>query len=127
MANATRLMHLAGAAPSTVGQATEEVYIDNLPQGGGTPPAGSVTPAALSGYDAGTGKGKVPQVKSDGSGFDLIDPATLRGANGPAGPAGKSVKALTLTTDASGKVTGGTVTFSDSSTAPVTVITTPAA
>lgn len=83
MANATRLMHLAGAAPSTVGQATEEVYIDNLPQGGGTA--------------------------------------------GPAGPAGKSVKALALTTDASGKVTGGTVTFSDSSTAPVTVTTTPAA
>lgn len=76
MANATRLMHLAGAAPSTAGQATEEVYIDNLPQGGGT-----------------------------------------------AGPAGKSVKALALTTDASGKVTGGTVTFSDSSTAPITVTT----
>lgn len=123
MANATRLMHLAGAAPSTAGQATEEVYIDNLPQGGGTPAAGSVTPASLSGYVASTGNGKLVKVRADGSGFDPIDPATLKGAAGPAGPAGKSVKALALTTDASGKVTGGTVTFSDSSTAPITVTT----
>ena len=42
------------------------------------------------------------------------------GAQGPAGADGKSVKAIALTTTA-GAVTGGTVTFSDDSTAPVTV------
>lgn len=47
--------------------------------------------------------------------------AGTNGTNGAAGPAGKSVTALALTTDASGKVTGGTVTFSDKTTAAVTV------
>ena len=42
------------------------------------------------------------------------------GAHGPAGADGKSVKAIALTTTA-GAVTGGTVTFSDDSTAPITV------
>ena len=42
------------------------------------------------------------------------------GAQGPAGADGKSVKAIALTTTA-GAVTGGTVTFSDDSTAPITV------
>ncbi|NMM99332.1 hypothetical protein [Bifidobacterium olomucense] len=55
--------------------------------------------------------------------------AGARGATGPAGPAGvagaagKSVTGLALTTDASGKVTGGTVTFSDKTTAAITVTT----
>ena len=47
-----------------------------------------------------------------------------RGETGPAGAAGaagKGVKSLALTTDSSGKVNGGTVTFTDSSTAQVTV------
>lgn len=81
MANATRLMHLAGAKPPADGQETEEVYIDNLSQTGTPGPAGA------------------------------------KGADG------KSVKSIGLTTDTSGKVTGGTVTFSDSSTAPITVTT----
>lgn len=46
-----------------------------------------------------------------------------RGPQGPAGAAGKSVKALALTADSTGKITGGTVTFSDDSTAAVTVTT----
>lgn len=46
-----------------------------------------------------------------------------QGPQGPAGPAGKGVKALTLTADSTGKITGGTVTFSDDSTAAVTVTT----
>lgn len=45
------------------------------------------------------------------------------GPQGPQGPAGKGVKALALTADATGKITGGTVTFSDNSTAAVTVTT----
>lgn len=42
------------------------------PAGGSTPATGSVTPAALSGYDPGTGHSMVPRVKSDGSGFDFV-------------------------------------------------------
>lgn len=37
------------------------------------------------------------------------------------GDAGKSVKALTLTKDANGEITGGTMTLSDNSTVAVTV------
>ncbi len=44
------------------------------------------------------------------------------GAAGAKGDAGKGVKSIALTTDASGKVNGGTVTFTDSTTAPITVI-----
>lgn len=49
--------------------------------------------------------------------------AGAKGATGAAGADGKSVKALALTTDASGKVTGGTCTLSDNSTIAVTVTT----
>ena len=45
------------------------------------------------------------------------------GAQGPAGADGKSVKAIALTTDESGKVTGGTATLTDESTVPITVTT----
>lgn len=43
------------------------------------------------------------------------------GQTGPAGADGKSVKSIALTTDASGKVTGGTVTLTDDSTVSITV------
>ena len=42
------------------------------------------------------------------------------GAAGAQGPAGKGVKSIALTTTG-GVVTGGTVTFTDDSTAPITV------
>lgn len=48
-------------------------------------------------------------------------PAGPKGDKGDAGAAGKGVKSLALTTDANGKVTGGTLTFTDSTTAAVTV------
>lgn len=44
-----------------------------------------------------------------------------KGEKGEVGAAGKGVKSIALTTDPSGKVTGGTVTFSDSTTSPITV------
>lgn len=50
-------------------------------------------------------------------------PAGTKGDKGDPGAAGKSVKALALTADSTGKITGGTVTFSDDSTAAVTVTT----
>ena len=40
---------------------------------------------------------------------------------GPAGADGKSVTSIALTTDETGKVTGGTVTYSDESTSEITV------
>lgn len=43
-----------------------------------------------------------------------------QGAAGAQGPAGKGVKSIALTTTG-GVVTGGTVTFTDNSTAPITV------
>ena len=43
-----------------------------------------------------------------------------QGAAGAQGPAGKGVKSIALTTTG-GVVTGGTVTFDDTSTAPITV------
>lgn len=45
------------------------------------------------------------------------------GAIGPAGADGKSVTAITLTTDAEGNITGGTATLSDESTIKITVTT----
>lgn len=47
--------------------------------------------------------------------------ASLKGPQGDPGTNGKSVKALSLTTDDNGAVTGGKVTFSDDSTADITV------
>lgn len=43
------------------------------------------------------------------------------GAKGDKGDTGKSVAAIALVADAEGKITGGTVTFSDSTTASITV------
>lgn len=51
--------------------------------------------------------------------------AGAKGATGAKGADGKSVTAISLTTDADGKVTGGTCTLSDSSSIAITVTTTP--
>lgn len=48
-------------------------------------------------------------------------PAGKDGASGVKGADGKSVKSVALTTDANGKVTGGTLTLSDDSTSSITV------
>lgn len=45
------------------------------------------------------------------------------GAAGAKGADGKSIKAITLTVDGDGKVTGGTATLSDNSTIAITVTT----
>ncbi len=45
------------------------------------------------------------------------------GTNGAPGAAGKGVKAIALTKNADGAITGGTVTFTDNSTAAITVTT----
>ncbi len=43
------------------------------------------------------------------------------GPKGEPGAEGKSVKSIALTTNGEGKVTGGTLTFSDDSTSPIDV------
>lgn len=43
------------------------------------------------------------------------------GPKGEPGAEGKSVKSIALTTNGEGKVTGGTLTFSDDSTSPIGV------
>lgn len=43
------------------------------------------------------------------------------GAKGADGAPGKGIKSIALTTDSSGKVTGGTLTFSDDTTEAITV------
>lgn len=48
-------------------------------------------------------------------------PQGEKGDTGAAGKDGKSVTSIALTTDETGKVTGGTVTFSDESTSAITV------
>lgn len=48
-------------------------------------------------------------------------PAGQDGATGPAGADGKSITAIALTTDETGKVTGGTATLSDESIINITV------
>lgn len=47
----------------------------------------------------------------------------VQGPKGPAGVDGKSVTAIKLTTDESGRVTGGIATLSDNSTIKITVTT----
>ena len=59
----------------------------------------------------------------DGAAGTKGDPGTAgtNGKDGATGAAGASITALALTTDADGKVTGGTATLSDKTTVVVTV------
>lgn len=52
---------------------------------------------------------------------EQIGPSGPAGKDGAAGKAGASVKAIKLTTDESGKVTGGEATLTDESTVTITV------
>ena len=56
---------------------------------------------------------------------DKGDPGATgaKGDKGETGAAGTGIKSLALTTNGEGKVTGGTLTFSDNTTSPVTVTT----
>lgn len=63
-------------------------------------------------------------VFDDGGTFQSkFESGELKGEKGDKGADGKSVKSISLTTDAEGKVTGGTCTLSDDSTLAITVTT----
>lgn len=69
------------------------------------------------------GDSGVAGAKGDKGDPGAAGPKGEPGAKGATGPAGKGVKSLSLTTNGEGKVTGGTLTFSDDTTSPVTVTT----
>ena len=80
--------------------------------------AGSQGPAGPQGEKGDTGE-QGPKGEKGDTGEQ--GPKGDKGDTGAAGKDGKSVTSIALTTDETGKVTGGTVTFSDKSTSAITV------
>lgn len=68
--------------------------------------------------------GKVLEQTSFESLVDFLE--LQKGPKGDAGAAGLGVKSIALTTDADGKITAGTLTFTDDTTAVITVAVAPA-
>lgn len=86
-------------------------------------PASSVVFDDGDNFQAKLESGELKGDKGDKGDTGARGPAGTKGTNGADG---KSVTAISLTTDADGKVTGGTCTLSDSSSIAITVTTTPA-
>ena len=86
-------------------------------------PASSVVFDDGDNFQAKLESGELKGDKGDKGDTGARGPAGTNGANGADG---KSVTAISLTTDADGKVTGGTCTLSDSSSITITVTTTTA-
>lgn len=83
--------------------------------------AGSQGPAGPQGEKGEKGDTGEQGPKGDKGDTGEQGPKGDKGDTGAAGKDGKSVTSITLTTDETGKVTGGTVTFSDESTSAITV------
>ena len=122
MSQAVEFHHLTSGVANTARQAVIETqFVDDkgkpidLNGGSSTPSAGSVTPASLGGYSAGTGHGKVVQVKADGSGFDFVAPVTAPTADTLTGATdtGKSLLKATDAATARKAIGAGTSSFSD--------------
>lgn len=83
--------------------------------------AGSQGPAGPQGEKGEKGDTGEQGPKGDKGDTGEQGPKGDKGDTGAAGKDGKSVTSITLTTDETGKVTGGTVIFSDESTSAITV------
>jgi hypothetical protein len=83
--------------------------------------AGSQGPAGPQGEKGEKGDTGEQGPKGDKGDTGEQGPKGDKGDTGAAGKDGKSVTSITLTTDETGKVTGGTATFSDESTSAITV------
>lgn len=123
MSQAVEFHHLTSGVANTARQAVIETqFVDDkgkpidLNGGSSTPSAGSVTPASLGGYSAAAGRGKVVQVKADGSGFDFVAPVTAPTADTLAGATdtGKSLLKATDAAAARKAIGAGTSSFSGS-------------
>lgn len=82
----------------------------------------TITAERLNALENGVQNEQVGPAGKDGTKGDT-GAAGKDGATGVKGADGKSVKAIALTVDADGKVTGGTATLSDNSTLAITVTT----
>lgn len=132
MGQAVEFHHLAGGVTNDAHQAVIETqFLDDQgnPIDLGTASGGAVTSVTVTGLAAGA----KPTATLAGGVLALGIPAGAKGdtgavgapgkagANGAPGAAGLGVKSIALTTDASGKVTGGTLTKTDNTTAAITV------
>lgn len=122
MSQAVEFHHLTSGLANTARQAVIETqFVDDkgkpidLNGGSSTPSAGSVTPASLGGYSAAAGRGKVVQVKADGSGFDFVAPVTAPTADTLAGATdtGKSLLKATDAAAARKAISAGTSSYDD--------------
>lgn len=72
-------------------------------------------------------EGDSPSVTNSGTEsaivLDFVLPKGEKGETGAAGTDGKSVQSIELVKDSSGAIISGTVTFTDESTAPITITT----
>lgn len=123
MSQAVEFHHLTSGVANTPRQAVIETqFVDDkgkpidLNGGSSTPSAGSVTPASLGGYSAAAGRGKVVQVKADGSGFDFVAPVTAPTADTLAGATDTGKRVLKATDAAAARkaIGAGTSSFSGS-------------
>lgn len=109
----------------------EETFVYSVPASSVVFDDGDNFQAKLESGELKGGKGDkgdkgVPGVQGVKGDTGATGPQGPAGTNGTNGADGKSVTAISLTTDADGKVTGGTCTLSDSSSIAITVTTTPA-
>ena len=96
-----------------------DYIVKNYKEGSGS--QGPAGPQGEKGEKGDTGEQGPKGEKGEKGDTGEQGPKGDKGDTGAAGKDGKSVTSITLTTDETGKVTGGTVTFSDESTSAITV------
>ena len=111
----------------TEGELITAEKLNALETGAAEPgPAGPAGPKGDKGDPGAAGaKGDKGDPGAAGAKGDKGDPGAAgpKGDKGDPGAAGKGIKSLVLNANGEGKITGGTLTFSDNTTLPVTVAT----